>query len=209
VTLLSISTASWADDERSDLFTTQGDFVRSDRNRLPPGQVMRELQETALSSSGLGSGLSYTALNSTSVPTQAYQKIVDLVRPQPPNTSRRHNKFTVLQEWEGVVADLTEGGFTATLIDQTVNRSQDEVAEFPLSEVSDDDSDLVVVGALFRWTIGFVHDGGSKQRVSQLVFRRLPQWTKRDMERADARAAELLAAFPKPGGPSHKVDEAS
>ena len=86
--------------------------------------------------------------------------------------------------------------FSARLIDLTARDRAEEEAQFPMADVSDDDRPLVVAGAVFRWTIGLQRlPGGTKQRISQLVFRRLPMWTKTDIARADNLAAQWAQNF--------------
>ena len=99
-----------------------------------------------------------------------------------------------LQEWEGYVIDISERGFTARLVDITRQEHiAAEEADFDLEEVSDPDLYLLREGAVFRWTIGYETAlGGSKKRVSQLVFRRLPKWTKKEIAQADQDADKLL-----------------
>ncbi len=107
--------------------------------------------------------------------------------------AHRELSFHALQEWEGYVIDIAEDSFTARLTDIT-RRSmvEEESAEFPKSEVSDDDLALIEEGAIFRWVIGFQRSrGGTKRRVSEIVFRRLPAWTKRDLYEAKELAATL------------------
>jgi hypothetical protein len=100
--------------------------------------------------------------------------------------------LVALQEWEGIVAELGVKEFTARLSDLTDRtRKGEEEAHFPLREVSEDDLELLRVGAVFRWTIGFQKLGATKQRISQVVFRRLPQWTIKDIREADQLADQL------------------
>jgi hypothetical protein len=112
----------------------------------------------------------------------------------PPEERRRRPTLVPLQEWEGHVIDISEHGFTARLVDMTRQESvAREEADFELDEVSDPDRDLLREGAVFRWTIGYeTAPSGSKKRVSQLVFRRLPKWTKKELAQADRDADKLL-----------------
>ncbi|MDE2492675.1 MAG: hypothetical protein KGL97_02110 [Alphaproteobacteria bacterium] len=105
----------------------------------------------------------------------------------------RDVSFFALQEWEGAVLDIAKETFTARLLDVTAKRKiEDEVAEFAISDLSDDDRQLLAPGAIFRWTIGYQRaKGGTKRRVSEITFRRLPQWTTRDIDSAKAQAREL------------------
>jgi hypothetical protein len=107
---------------------------------------------------------------------------------------RPRSNLVPLQEWEGCVIDITEIGFTARLVDMTrQEHTATEEADFDFEDVSDPDRDLLREGAVFRWTIGYeTAPSGSKKRVSQLVFRRLPKWTKKEIAQSDRNADELL-----------------
>lgn len=87
--------------------------------------------------------------------------------------------------------------FAATLIDVTARRKyEDEIAEFPISDVSDDDRDLLRAGAIFRWLIGYERlPSGTKRRVSSVVFRRLGEWSRNDLARAKQYAEELVSGI--------------
>jgi hypothetical protein len=101
----------------------------------------------------------------------------------------RRPRFEVLQAFEGTVTELTELGFVARLVDRTDPRRPSEYGDFDLQDVSDADQPLVQPGAVFYWTIGYrVHPWGQKERSGPLVFRRLPAWTGRDLERAKGQA---------------------
>ena len=102
--------------------------------------------------------------------------------------------FSPLQEWEGVVIDIGQDSFTARLIDLTAHSSEEgEEADFPLDDLTENDRRLLRRGAIFRWAIGYHRSkGGTKKRVSQIVFRRLPQWTERELSEA-AKAAERIS----------------
>ena len=107
--------------------------------------------------------------------------------------------FEPLQEWEGRVVEVNpkEKLFAATLIDVTARRKyEDEIAEFPISDVSDDDRDLLRAGAIFRWLIGYERlPSGTKRRVSSVVFRRLGEWSRNDLARAKQYAEELVSGI--------------
>jgi hypothetical protein len=99
-----------------------------------------------------------------------------------------------LQEWEGYVAEVGETTFTARLVDRTAGRFvEDEAAEFPVADLSDDDRRLLVPGAVFRWVIGYLRSrGGSKRRVSQITFRRMPAWSRGELREASKAAEHFL-----------------
>ncbi len=113
----------------------------------------------------------------------------------PPITSKADVPivFEKLQEWEGYVLEIGSEEFTARLVDLTLGQSTaDEEANFLLEDLTDDDVELLAVGSIFRWIIGYQrYSGGPKQRVSQLVFRRIPAWTQRDFDYAESAGEEL------------------
>ncbi|MFG0334252.1 MAG: hypothetical protein ACF8TS_12880 [Maioricimonas sp. JB049] len=99
----------------------------------------------------------------------------------------------MLQQWEGVVDELTCDSFFAQLHDLGSEPSGVEIVEIPLVEVPPDDRPLVVEGALFYLSIGYETSvGGQLRRVSEIRFRRTPRWTKRALEKAKLRAEKLF-----------------
>lgn len=100
-------------------------------------------------------------------------------------------RFIVLQKWEGQVLTADASTFTAKLLDLTQGATE-EIAEFDLEEVNDDDHELVGPGAVFYWSIGYrVEPSGERSRSSVMRFRRLPAWSENDVAAAKERAAEL------------------
>jgi len=99
-----------------------------------------------------------------------------------------------LQEWEGYVTDIYEDKFLTSLIDITAKEDvATEEAEFDIEELSDSDKNLLKVGAVFRWIIGYERTpSGVKKRVSQVVFRRLPQWSQSSIRNADRKSKEII-----------------
>ena len=123
------------------------------------------------------------------------------VRSRPEDASQteeiRRISFEPLQEWEGRVIEIKAETFTATLTDITARRDfEDEIAEFPVGDISDDDILLFKPAAIFRWLIGYErHASGTKRRASSVVFRRLPSWSKTDLSRANQEAKILVEAI--------------
>ncbi len=105
----------------------------------------------------------------------------------------RANTFSALQEWEGVVVAVTPDHIVASLVDLTAGkRRATEEAHIPLSEINTQDLSKLAVGRVFRWAIGYLRiKTGTKKRISNIVFRDLPQWTKRDFVEAQADAARI------------------
>jgi len=113
-----------------------------------------------------------------------------------PTQPRERDRFMVLQKWEGTVSRVTENEFTATLHDLSDPSRPDEEVALSIDEVSESDRPLLAQGGIFYWSIGYRMDQwGSRERVSALRFRRLPVWTRRDLEEVTRMADELRRAF--------------
>ncbi len=98
-----------------------------------------------------------------------------------------------LQEWEGCVLEVKDDMFIADLKDITNADNVHEQADFLIEDLRKDDLILLRPGAIFRWIIGYdIAKDGGKRRFSQIVFRRLPQWTKNEIDQADSAAHELM-----------------
>lgn len=114
------------------------------------------------------------------------------VLPLPPVRFTTRSRFLPLQKWEGTVLSVRAESFVARLVDKTSD-AVDAEAELPLSDVTVDDLALVQPGAVFYWTVGYSMDlSGSRRRVAEMRFRRLPVWTKRDLEQARSAADRTI-----------------
>lgn len=110
------------------------------------------------------------------------QYVVKINSPLPGISTR----FQALQEWEGYVLSVGETTFSARLLDLTGgDEVEKEEADLLIQDLKDDDRDLLVPDAIFRWSIGYLFIGGSKRRTSQIIFRRLPRWTDEEFNKAD------------------------
>ncbi len=132
----------------------------------------------------------------TDIETDAHQ-----VSPRVPTSVRTEFDgaapiFKILEEWTGTVTnvDKSSGTFSARLISSTQTR--DEIGDFLIGEVSDDDHELIAEGAIFYWSVGY-ETARSRQRstVSTIRFRRLHFWKRPQMEQALERAKDLAAWF--------------
>jgi len=106
------------------------------------------------------------------------------------------SRLEVLQSWEGAVVaiDQAQDTFTARLYDLTNASSDVSEAEFEVRDVSSNDIDLLRIGGVFRWMIGYRrHSYGQRERVSAIVFRRLPAWNQEDIQKAVAEGERLAA----------------
>lgn len=160
------------------------------------GEIMRRLSDSFSSRPSTNGGVSTEDVPLNWLRQQTVIPGPLLAPDLPPFEADRPSErgaFRALQEWEGTVLDIGKTDFTARLVDVT-RRSNvaEEEAEFPLQDLSEDDRALVRPGAVFRWAIGYHRlPGGTKRRASQIVFRRLPQWTKADLEQASSEAQEI------------------
>jgi hypothetical protein len=105
--------------------------------------------------------------------------------------------FAPIQEWEGYVREIGTNSISADLVDITANAKViTDQAEIPLDELSDGDRQKLKIGSIFRWSIGYQRTtSGTKMRVSNIVFRELPRWTRKDIREALEEAAKLEQYF--------------
>lgn len=114
------------------------------------------------------------------------------VLPASPPTRDVRDRFKLLHKREGTVIARSDQEFTAVL------REKDEPdweATFDIDEVPEGDRGLIIPGAVFHWSIGYRDRRGGRIRESIIRFRRLPAWTKREIERAEREADEIVAAL--------------
>jgi len=112
-----------------------------------------------------------------------------------PFKSQRATLFTSFIKWRGVVLKIYEDCFLCRLVDQDGN-SPDEEAEILLSEISDEDLQLIAIGAVFYWSIGYqTNPSGSRTRFSIIRFRRLPVWRSEELSEAQKKAEKTLIAL--------------
>lgn len=92
--------------------------------------------------------------------------------------------FKVLQKWEGYVLEIDNEVFRARLI--PISGQEDiQEAEIYLSEVTEEDRDLLEPGAVFYWSIGYLVRPSGTLRASLIRFRRLPAWSEDQLYKAE------------------------
>lgn len=104
-------------------------------------------------------------------------------------------RLELLQQWRGVVTGIQESDFEARIADLSDPSKPDEIAVFSKEEVADSDLPLLMEGSVFYWSIGYRTATAGKQRVSEIVFLRIPGWSARQEETVTKAAADLRAAF--------------
>lgn len=127
--------------------------------------------------------------------------IKDLFPTELPKPQVARYAVSVLQEWEGYVVSISENTFTGRLVDITkvdITKGgfDEEEADFSLDDLEDVDRSRIRAGAIFRWTIYYRRgSGGTKERSSRIVFRNLPAWTRKEIERNRRDATEWASAL--------------
>lgn len=162
---------------------------------VDPGKHVAPLQRPV--DSGMGPHEDLSSMSSTD-PGQYEPKIRFFPRSQKV-LQKRVERIRVVREFEGIVdqVDQENGVFLARLIDLTAGETfaHDE-GEFPIDDVRPDDLPLLKEGAVFRVRVAYrIKRGGTRQRFTEIIFRRLPCWNHRHFESAKQRAAELSAYF--------------
>jgi len=100
------------------------------------------------------------------------------------------SRFIELQQWEGIVSEVSHEAFFARLISLSDDKPDIE-AEFAIDEVHSEDKKLIHPGAVFYWSIGYKEDRGQRIRASLVRFRRLPAWQKHELEAAKKDAKDF------------------
>jgi len=103
------------------------------------------------------------------------------------------------QSWEGWVTLVGENYFKANVKDLTNTENPLEEVEMDIEEIFPTDKNLVEEGAVFYWYIGYRDSlkKGQRERFSIIRFRRLPGWSKADIDKAELFANELTEYFRK------------
>lgn len=98
--------------------------------------------------------------------------------------------FQAMQKWEGRVIKVNEDTFTARLT-TIKGEGNYQDAEIYIQEVTPDDRDNIEPGAVFYWSIGYLDTPSGRLRTSIIRFRRLPVWTRYELENATIKADNI------------------
>jgi hypothetical protein len=104
----------------------------------------------------------------------------------------------VIAEWDGYVEEIYSDYFSASMrgLRGFGVVGQEEEAEIPISDVDPEDRDLLVEGGFFRLMIAYESPRvGPRKRYTTVQFRRLPAFTKRELDARDREADELVNGF--------------
>ena len=106
------------------------------------------------------------------------------------------SNYISLQKWEGIVLSVSKDSFTARLIDLSHNTSTREICELTINEIAPEDIDLLDVGAIFYWNIGYYDSSrGQRFRQSMIRFRRLPSWSAAEISSAKEAALKVSSVI--------------
>ena len=94
------------------------------------------------------------------------------------------------QNWIGHVIKLSENEFTAKLKDLN-DPTTDEIADFEIIEVSKGDFELLKLGAVFYWGVGYANQNGQIIKQSIIRFKRSVDVTVSEFDRIMKEAEDL------------------
>jgi len=166
-------------------FSLKDSISEEEQPRLPPEESLFTEQNSDSRDETLGYHLNG---GSTTLDTDLGQLLFF-----PPQPRAVKEYFKALQKWKGVVVEVRQDTFLAQLVSIDENSSQE--AEIYIEEVGQEDRTLIESGAVFYWTIGYLNKPSGTLGASIIRFRRLPTWTKRELEVADAKANDLRELF--------------
>ena len=99
-----------------------------------------------------------------------------------------------LQIWEGRVLNVSpEKNSMDVLLSAQMSSMPDHTGEIDLQWVSEQDIDLVKPGAVFYLTLFKRTKRGTVENSQELRFRRVPNWTRRQLQQVQKEADKLLS----------------
>ena len=108
-----------------------------------------------------------------------------------PKNTLLSDSFKLLEKWEGKVIECKIDSFTARIVSLTDGIESEYEAEINIKEIFKDDIELVKRGAIFYWSIGYFVKNSVDTKGSIIRFQRLPFWTHKELEKAEADAIEI------------------
>lgn len=101
------------------------------------------------------------------------------------------DSFHAEESWTGKITHI-EFKNRIFIAELQSDGNPDEIGEFSLEDISEDDIPLVMPGAVFYWSIGkATNSSGRTSNVSTIRFRRLQHWTRNTLEKAKKQAEEF------------------
>ena len=113
-------------------------------------------------------------------------------------SKQRFLNFHSLKNSEGQVISIDFENHDVLIKFHEIGSKDDVVEEvvFDFAEISESDMDLLKEGAIVYWNIGYLEEiSGTRSRISELKFRRMPAWSKNDVVKVNKKAAEFKKFF--------------
>jgi hypothetical protein len=141
--------------------------------------------------------------------TEKHETVVGKLPERNPNLPRRselndagfvetqRERFEIIKHWEAIVTAVETRSFFAMArsVESDNERAEDEI-EIDLENVLPSERDLVREGAVFYLIVGTRYPTGSRpEKITKLIFRRMPRWSAGDIQRAKSVAEKLWEAF--------------
>lgn len=123
-----------------------------------------------------------------------YSKPRSDISPSPFN-----NVEEILQEWCGIVLSVRDGKeVVARISDITNSSAPDEIISLDIDEFDTHDIPDLVEGASFYWHIGYRYgEKRPREKFSKLRLRKLPRWSKHEIEEASRIVDKYVAQLRK------------
>jgi hypothetical protein len=111
----------------------------------------------------------------------------------------QRGSFYAIQEWEGYVSGIDKKYLYADLVDLVTGEKRPSThAKIPLQEIPESELRWAVLGAIFRWSIGYRRSmAGQKDRVSRIRFRLLKSRPQSETQAIDRQTEKLANYFSK------------
>jgi hypothetical protein len=100
------------------------------------------------------------------------------------------NNICNSQDWIGYVIKIGGDGFEAKLIDKNQPGTY-ENASFDFKEISNEDKELIKIGAIFYWSVGYADINGQITKISLVRFKRSIEFSESEFDGIMDRADEL------------------
>jgi len=104
------------------------------------------------------------------------------------NSDYYNNYIGKSQNWVGHVIEIMHDKFTAKLQDSNYPGTY-EIANFEMEEISQGDKDLLTLGAIFYWSVGFAYEKGQVSKKSIIRFKRSAYLSENDIDNIADRAS--------------------
>lgn len=99
--------------------------------------------------------------------------------------------FESIQKWKGYVIKVEDESFKARLIDLT-NGGSDEIAEFSIFDISENERESLDIGKIFYWNIGRKEYLGQLEKTSRIRFQKVIKWDLDIVNKVKSKVDEYL-----------------